>query len=92
MKSMIDEIMKNATINDISIGCSGDSVKEIVNVLKKANYPEFHNDIGYSYLFQIFVGDKELLEFDYGSIYASDDSISIIFTENDKNLLNNYIY
>ena len=68
------------------------SVKEIVNVLKKANYPEFHNDIGYSYLFQIFVGDKELLEFDYGSIYTSDDSISIIFTENDKNLLNNYIY
>ena len=30
MISKIDEIIKNAIINDISSGCSGDSVKEII--------------------------------------------------------------
>ena len=67
------------------------SVKEILNTLKKANYPYLTNLPGYSYLFQLFVDDKEILEFDYGSIYTEDDSIMIIFTENDKEILNNYI-
>ena len=67
------------------------SVKEIINVLKKANYPQSSNDFGYSYLFQAFVEDKVVFEFDYGSLYTEDDSIWIVFTENDKNILNNYI-
>ena len=67
------------------------SIKEIINILKKANYPQSSNDFGYSYLFQAFVGDKVVFEFDYGSLYTDDDSIWIIFTENDKNILNNYI-
>ena len=75
-------------IKDIS---DKDSIKEIINVLKKANYPEYTNLPGYSYLFQIFVNDKEILEFDYGTLYTEDDSIMIIFTDNDKSLLNNYI-
>ena len=67
------------------------SIKEIMNILKKANYPEYTNLPGYSYLFQVFVNDKEILEFDYGTLYTEDDSIMIIFTENDKEILNNYI-
>ena len=67
------------------------SIKEILTTLKKANYPHFTNLPGYSYLFQVFVDDKEILEFDYGSMYTEDDSINIIFTENDKNTLNKYI-
>ena len=67
------------------------SIKEILTSLKKANYPHYTNLPGYSYLFQLFVNDKEILEFDYGSMYTKDDSINIIFTDNDKNTLNNYI-
>ena len=79
----IYEIVKDITDNN--------SIKKILNTLKKANYPYLTNLPGYSYLFQLFVDDKEILEFDYGTIYTEDDSIMIIFTENDKEILNNYI-
>jgi len=68
-----------------------DSIKDIINILKKANYPTITNLPGYNYLFQLFIDDKEILEFDYGSIYTNDDNLNIVFTDNDKNLLNNYI-
>ena len=77
------EVVKDITDNA--------SIKEILTALKKANYPYFTNLPGYSYLFQVFVDDKVILEFDYGAMYTEDDSIMIIFTENDKNILNNYI-
>ena len=67
------------------------TIIKILTLLKKANYPYFTNLPGYSYLFQVFVDDKEVLEFDYGTMYTKDDSINIIFTDNDKNTLNNYI-
>ncbi len=67
------------------------SVKEIINTLKKANYPEVTNLPGYTYLFQAIVDDKVVFEFDFGTLYTEDDRIWIIFTENDKKLLNNYI-
>ena len=67
------------------------SIKEIINTLKNTNYPYFTDLPRYSYLFQVFVDDKEVLEFDYGSIYTNDDNIMIIFTDKDKNILNNFI-
>ena len=77
------EVVKDITDNA--------SIKEIINALKRSNYPYTTNLPGYSYLFQVFVDDKEILEFDYGSIYTEDDSLMIIFTDKDKNILNNYI-
>ena len=67
------------------------SIREIMNVLKKANYPEFHNDMLYTYLFQLYVKNNVVLEFDLGMICTHNDSLAIFFTESDKDILNSFI-
>ena len=80
MKSKIDEIMKNATINDISIGCSGDSVKEIVKndktyYLKKAKGNKLDKEYYmFNYLSELHLAPK-IVEFKFDGEY------SYLFTE-----------
>ena len=67
------------------------AIKNIVQTLKRCNYPTFTNLPGYSYLFQLYVDDKAILEFDYGTLYTDTENINIIFTEKDKDILNSFI-
>ncbi len=66
-------------------------IKTIVQTLKRCNYPSFTNLPGYSYLFQLFVDDNVILEFDFGSFYTDTESIYISFTEKDQDILKSFI-
>ena len=66
-------------------------IKNIMNILSNAKYPEFSNAIGYSYLFQLY--DKEnnlILEFKENYIETEDESIMIYFENNDLEKIKEY--
>ena len=75
MKSKIDEIMDNAIINDINIGCSGDSVKEIIKdekvyYLKKAKGNKLDKEYYmFNYLSELNMAPK-IVEFMFDGEYS----------------------
>lgn len=61
-----------------------ETINQILNILKRASYPNVPNSIGYSYLFQLF--DKEgnlILEFRQNCIQTEDEGISIGLVNDD---------
>jgi len=67
------------------------SIKTIVQALKRCNYPHYSTVPLYTYLFQLYVNDTVILEFDYGNLYSENESINIIFTEKDQDILKSFI-
>ena len=66
-------------------------IKNIMNILNNVKYPEFSNAIGYSYLFQLY--DKEnnlILEFKENYIETEDENIMIYFEDKELQKLKQY--
>ena len=67
------------------------SISNIINVLKNANYPQNINLIGYTYLFQLYDNQGYLiLEFRQNEMSSFKENIGVSFNEKELNILKSF--